>query len=98
MVGAHPVIAIDRLDNKLDMAKRFGATHSINSGTSKDVAAAVRDLVGADGADKGIETTGVKALVENAYELTAKKGRCHLVEGAARRSRSTHCRCTSTKS
>src|SRR5262249_4212939 len=83
MVGAHPVIAIDRLDNKLDMAKRFGATHSINSGTSKDVAAAVRDLVGADGADKVIETTGVKALIEIAYELTAKKRRCILV-GVAR--------------
>ena len=38
MVGANPVIAVDRLDNKLEMAKRFGATHAINSGKSKDVA------------------------------------------------------------
>jgi S-(hydroxymethyl)glutathione dehydrogenase/alcohol dehydrogenase len=79
MVGAHPVIAIDRLDNKLAMAKRFGATHTINSGTSKDVAGAVRDLVGADGVDKVIETTGVKGLIELGYDLTAKKGRCILV-------------------
>jgi S-(hydroxymethyl)glutathione dehydrogenase/alcohol dehydrogenase len=79
MVGANPVIAIDRLDNKLEMAKRFGATHAINSGTSKDVAASIRDLVGSDGADKVIETTGIKALIELAYELTAKKGRCILV-------------------
>jgi S-(hydroxymethyl)glutathione dehydrogenase/alcohol dehydrogenase len=79
MVGANPVIAIDRLDNKLEMAKRFGATHAINSGTSKDVVAAIRDLVGTDGADKVIETTGVKVLIELGYELTAKKGRCILV-------------------
>jgi S-(hydroxymethyl)glutathione dehydrogenase/alcohol dehydrogenase len=79
MAGAHPIIAVDRLDNKLDMAMRFGATHAINSGTSKDAAAAIRDLVGADGADKVIETTGVKALIELGYELTAKKGRCILV-------------------
>jgi S-(hydroxymethyl)glutathione dehydrogenase/alcohol dehydrogenase len=79
MVGANPVIAIDRLDNKLEMAKRFGATHAINSGTSNDVAAAIRDLVGADGVDKVIETTGVKGLIELGYELTAKKGRCILV-------------------
>ena len=79
MVGANPVIAIDRLDNKLEMAKRFGATHLINSDLPKDVAAAVRDLVGADGVDKVIETTGVKGLIELGYDLTAKKGRCILV-------------------
>src|SRR6267154_4839094 len=79
MVGANPVIAIDRLDNKLEMAKRFGATHAINSGTSNDVAAAIRDLVGADGVDKVIETTGVKGLIELGYEVTAGKGRCILV-------------------
>ena len=79
MAGAHPIIAVDRLDNKLEMAMRFGATHAINSGISKDVAAAIRDLVGSDGADKVIETTGVKVLIELGYELTAKKGRCILV-------------------
>jgi S-(hydroxymethyl)glutathione dehydrogenase / alcohol dehydrogenase len=79
MVGANPVIAIDRLNNKLEMAKRFGATHAINSGTSKDLAGEIRDLVGADGVDKVIETTGVKSLIELAYELTARKGRCILV-------------------
>src|SRR5258708_37488825 len=79
MVGANPVIAIDRLDNKLEMAKRFGATHAINSGTSKNVMAAIRDLVGADGADKVIQTTGVKNLIELAYDLTSRKGRCILV-------------------
>jgi S-(hydroxymethyl)glutathione dehydrogenase / alcohol dehydrogenase len=79
MVGANPVIAIDRLDNKLEMAMRFGATHAINSDASKDISGAVRDLVGSDGADKVIETTGVKGLIELAYDLTAKKGRCILV-------------------
>jgi S-(hydroxymethyl)glutathione dehydrogenase/alcohol dehydrogenase len=79
MVGANPVIAIDRLDNKLAMARRFGATHAINSETSQDVAGAIRDLAGADGVDKVIETTGVKRLIELGYELTAKKGRCILV-------------------
>jgi S-(hydroxymethyl)glutathione dehydrogenase / alcohol dehydrogenase len=79
MVGANPVIAIDRLDNKLEMARRFGATHAINSETSQDVAGVIRDLAGADGVDKVIETTGVKRLIELGYELTAKKGRCILV-------------------
>jgi hypothetical protein len=79
MVGANPVIAIDRLDNKLEMARRFGATHTINSDTAKDVAGAIRELVGADGVDKVVETTGVKHLIELGYDLTARKGRCILV-------------------
>lgn len=79
LVGAHPVVAVDRLDNKLEMAARFGATHLINSANDPDVAGRIRQIVGADGADKVIETTGVKQLIETGYEVTAKKGRCILV-------------------
>ena len=78
MVGAHPVVAVDRLENKLDMAMRFGATHRINS-EDGDVAAVVHGLVGPGGVDKVVETTGAKALIELGYELTAGKGRCILV-------------------
>ncbi|WP_158812825.1 zinc-binding dehydrogenase [Methylocapsa sp. S129] len=79
MVGAYPIIAVDRLDNKLAMAQRFGATHIINSEMEADVAGKIRALVGADGVDKVIETTGVKGPIELGYDLTAKKGRCILV-------------------
>jgi S-(hydroxymethyl)glutathione dehydrogenase / alcohol dehydrogenase len=79
MVGAFPVIAVDRLDNKLAMAQRFGATHVINSEREPDVAAAIRAIVGPDGVDKVVETTGVKNLIELGYDLTTKKGRCILV-------------------
>lgn len=79
LVGAHPVIAVDRLGNKLDMARRFGATHTINSADVGDVRAAILEITGRDGADKVIETTGVKSLIEAGYEVTAKQGRCILV-------------------
>jgi S-(hydroxymethyl)glutathione dehydrogenase/alcohol dehydrogenase len=79
MVGAYPVIAIDRLDNKLEMARKFGASHAINSATTPDYPTAVRALLGPDGADKVIDTTGVKSLIEAAYEMAAKKGTCILV-------------------
>jgi S-(hydroxymethyl)glutathione dehydrogenase/alcohol dehydrogenase len=79
MAGAHPVIGIDRLDNKLEMAKRFGATHTINSASVADLGAAIRDIVGPAGADKVIETTGVSSLIETAYETTQAKGRTILV-------------------
>jgi S-(hydroxymethyl)glutathione dehydrogenase/alcohol dehydrogenase len=79
MVGANPLIAVDRLDNKLTMAREFGATHAIRSDDATEVEARIRTLLGADGADKVIETTGVKAMIELAYQVTAKKGRCILV-------------------
>jgi len=79
LAGAHPVVAIDRLDTKLAMARAFGATHLINSESLADVGAAARALLGPDGADKVIETTGARRMIEAAYELTARKGRCVLV-------------------
>jgi S-(hydroxymethyl)glutathione dehydrogenase / alcohol dehydrogenase len=79
MVGANPLIAIDRLQNKLSMAQRFGATHAISSGDMKDMEEQIRSLLGPEGADKVIETTGVKGLIELAYQVTAKRGRCILV-------------------
>jgi S-(hydroxymethyl)glutathione dehydrogenase / alcohol dehydrogenase len=79
MVGANPLIAVDRLENKLTMARKFGATHTIKSDDAGDLGASIRTLLGPDGADKVIETTGVKGMIELAYQVTAKKGRCILV-------------------
>jgi S-(hydroxymethyl)glutathione dehydrogenase/alcohol dehydrogenase len=77
--GAHPIVAIDLLDHKLDMAQARGATHCINAGKVGDVAAAVRAIVGDKGPDKVIETTGVKGVIEIAYDLTHADGTCVLV-------------------
>lgn len=79
LVGANPIIAVDLLDNKLDMAKQRGATHCLNAGKIKDVAAEIRKIVGAKGPDKVLETTGVKSVIEMAYDLTHADGTCVLV-------------------
>jgi S-(hydroxymethyl)glutathione dehydrogenase/alcohol dehydrogenase len=79
LAGAHPIVAIDLLEHKLDMARERGATHAINAGKVGDVAAAVRAIVGDKGPDKVIETTGVKGVIEMAYELTHPDGTCVLV-------------------
>lgn len=79
LVGAHPIIAVDRLANKLEMAKSFGATHVIDTSAGADLAAAVKAIVGDKGVDKVIETTGVKQLIEIGYELTHADGTCVLV-------------------
>ena len=43
------------------------------------MAAAIREIVGAKGPDKVIETTGVKPVIELAYDLTHADGTCVLV-------------------
>jgi len=79
LAGGYPIVAVDLLDHKLEMARARGATHTINGGKIADVAAAIRAIVGKDGPDKIIETTGVKSVIESAYELTHKDGSLVLV-------------------
>lgn len=82
MVSADPIIAIDIVDGKLNMARAFGATHLINSSTC-DVAEEVRRIVGKQGVDVFIDTTGLPGLVDQAYRLTAQSGRT-ILAGTAR--------------
>jgi S-(hydroxymethyl)glutathione dehydrogenase/alcohol dehydrogenase len=78
MVSADPIIAIDIYDNKLEMARQFGATHVINSARS-DVREEVRKVVGPAGVDVFVENTGLVRLIEQAYALTANSGKTILV-------------------
>jgi len=79
MVSAYPIIAIDIHDLKLEMAKQFGATHYINSSTTKDLDDEIHKIVGDKGADVVIETTGIGRVIEQAYELTHPDGKTILV-------------------
>ena len=78
LAGANPIIAVDLIDEKLEMAKQRGATHLVNP-SRLDVASEIRKIVGDAGPDKVIETTGVKSVIEQAYELTHADGTCVLV-------------------
>jgi S-(hydroxymethyl)glutathione dehydrogenase/alcohol dehydrogenase len=53
IAGAAAVIAVDILDGKLEMARSFGATHTVNA-REHDVVAAVREATGGYGVDKAI--------------------------------------------
>ncbi len=78
LVGAHPIIGIDIVDTKLQMAQKFGATHVVHS-KRQSVAEEVKKVVGSAGVDVFIETTGNVKLIEEAYRLTAAQGKTILV-------------------
>lgn len=79
MVSANPIIGIDLFDKKLDMARRFGATHVFNSKDLPDYLAQIRKIAGEKGADVVIDTTGNARVIETAYELTHPDGKTILV-------------------
>ncbi len=78
LVNAWPVIAVDLHDEKLEMARRFGATHVINAAAG-DTGAAIRRIVGEGGVDVAVDTTGAVRVIETAYEITSPRGRTILV-------------------
>lgn len=66
LAGAHTVIAVDLDDRKLEGAKRFGATHTVNSG-SDDPVEVIRSLTDGNGADVVIDAVGIPATYEQAF-------------------------------
>jgi alcohol dehydrogenase len=67
------IIMIDLDDNRLEIAKRFGATTTINSSDGKAVEALMK-LTGNRGVDTAIEAVGVPATFELCEQIVAPGG------------------------
>jgi S-(hydroxymethyl)glutathione dehydrogenase/alcohol dehydrogenase len=76
--GAYPVIAVDLLDNKLEAAKAFGATHTVNA-KKTDAIKAVRELTSGRGADYAFVTGGGAAALSLGYAMLGRRGTVVLV-------------------
>ena len=78
LAGGNPVIALDRFDNRLELARSLGATHAINV-TRADAAEEIRRIVGNDGVDVAVDNTGNVAVIALASRVTNARGRTVLV-------------------
>jgi S-(hydroxymethyl)glutathione dehydrogenase/alcohol dehydrogenase len=67
LVSANPIVAVDVVESKLEWAKKFGATDAFNSASMPDVAKRIKDIVGPQGADVVVDTTGRARVIELAY-------------------------------
>ena len=76
--GATTIIAVDLSDDKLEAARLFGATHTINP-VGTDVVAEVKALTGGRGADYVFVTVGAKPAFDQSYSLMARTGTVVLV-------------------
>ncbi len=70
--GANPIVAVDVLASKLELARELGATHCINA-RDGDTVAAVRAAT-SGGAQFAFETVGNEQVLAQAYAATRRGG------------------------
>ncbi len=70
--GAYPIMAVDLLDSKLELARKLGATHTVNA-KEGDPAQAIKDLTGG-GVHYAFESVGHERVLVQAYQATRRGG------------------------
>jgi S-(hydroxymethyl)glutathione dehydrogenase/alcohol dehydrogenase len=74
LAGADTIIAVDMLDNKLEMSRTFGSTHTVNA-AREDPVARIIELTGGLGAHYAFEAIGlVEAPFVQSILCTRKRG------------------------
>ena len=77
VAGASKIIAVDVADDKLEKARRFGATHTVNS-TKTDAVAEVMRITGR-GADAAFDFVGIPAVTASGLEMVRPGGGLYLI-------------------
>jgi S-(hydroxymethyl)mycothiol dehydrogenase len=78
LAGATTIIAVDIDDRKLEWARGFGATHTVNS-RSNDPVPVIKDLTGGFGVDVSIDAVGHPQVYEQAFRARDLAGTVVLV-------------------
>ena len=80
LCGAARIIAVDLVPRKLQWAKEFGATHTVNGTEVADVPDAIRSLTDGLGVDFAFEVIGAPAVITQAF-LSVKRGGAAVIVG-----------------
>lgn len=73
LMGATTIIAVDRVAERLEMARRLGADHVVDF-SRQDPVQAIRDLTGGRGVDVSIEALGLQSTFEAALRVLRPGG------------------------
>lgn len=82
LVGCAGIIAVDLNEQRLDLARSFGATTALNPSNTDDVVAAIHQAT-AGGADYAVECTGNANVLRQAVDAIAAHGVCAVVGASA---------------
>jgi S-(hydroxymethyl)glutathione dehydrogenase/alcohol dehydrogenase len=88
IAGAAMIVAVDMSDAKLELARQFGATHTVNARAEENVVKALRKLTGG-GADYAFECIGYGEVVAQAYGVLRKGGMAVVVGVASQKDTTT---------
>ena len=78
IAGAAEILAVDTVEGKLDMAKKFGATHAC---TPDDLAGMKNEITGGEGFDFSIECVGHPETIRATYDAARRGGTAVVVGG-----------------
>jgi S-(hydroxymethyl)glutathione dehydrogenase/alcohol dehydrogenase len=78
LAGAAKIIAVDVADNKLEMARHFGATHTVN-GSKESSVMKCKELCGGLGPDFSFEAVGIPQLMMETHAATRRGGTTTIV-------------------
>ncbi len=78
VAGATTIVAVDLDDAKLEWARQFGATHTVNS-SQADPVEAIREITDGNGVDVAIEAVGLPVTYKQAFEARDLAGTVVLV-------------------
>ena len=78
IAGAGRIFAVDQFENKLAMARKFGATHTIDASQS-DPVKEIKTLTEGRGADYSFEAVGLKKLAEQCFECIRPGGTATII-------------------
>ena len=79
LASAYPIVGIDLYPSKLELAQRFGATHTNDAGSEIDILTAVRKALGSKHADVVVDNTGDVEVIRLAMQITHPQGKTILV-------------------
>ena len=79
IAGATTIIAVDIDNQKLEWAKEFGATHTINPKEVDDVVAEIKRMTGGHGVNHSFEAVGISETLEQALFCRDLAGNCVLI-------------------
>lgn len=80
LVTCYPIITVDISEEKLKKSKEFGATNTINlKSENLNLIDESKKIIGKDGYDIVVDTTGIPNLIDLGYNLLSTNGRLIMV-------------------
>ena len=73
IAGASTIVAVEPSEDKRELARRLGATHTIDP-FSDDPVEAIADLTEGRGVDYSFETTAIDSVAQQAYDVLGLRG------------------------